>query len=265
VIDIHSHILPGVDDGAPDLEVALGMARAAVADGVSTMVATPHVDDRYGLDPPAIGEHVGRLNLALARAGIALAVLPGAEVAHTRAASLSNDALRAACLGHSSTLLVESPYQAVSFFDDLLFDLQLRGFKPLLAHPERCVMFQDDPSRLTTLVSRGMYCCVNAGSLAGRFGTKAQKAAITLVKLGVVHVVASDCHDQKRRPPGLSASMEAAELALPGIAAQAEWLTNDAPTALVSGNPLPPRPDLPEAPPSGWRRLRRRRGAEERG
>ena len=265
MIDIHSHILPGVDDGAPDLEVALGMARAAVADGISTMVATPHVDDRYGLDPPAIGEHVGRLNLALARAGIALAVLPGAEVAHTRAASLSDESLRAACLGHGTALLVESPYQSVSFFDDLIFDLQLRGFRPLLAHPERCVMFQTDPARLKALVGRGVYCCVNAGSLAGRFGTKAQRTAIGLVREGLVHSVASDCHDLKRRPPGLTENLQSAEAAVPGIGAQVEWLTNDAPSALVSDQPLPPRPDLPAAPPSGWKRLRRRRGAEDRG
>ncbi len=264
MIDMHSHILPGVDDGAPDLDVALAMARAAVADGVSTMVATPHVDDRYGLDPPSIGEHVGRLNLALARAGVALAVLPGAEVAHTRAAALPDDSLRQACLGHGTALFVESPYQSVSFFDDLLFDLQVRGFRPVLAHPERCVMFQREPERLAALVDRGVFCSVNAGSLAGRFGRHAQKTAVTLVKQGLVHTIASDCHDQRRRPPGLTADLSAAEETVPGIGAQAEWLTNDAPAALLADKPLPPRPELPEASPSGWRRRIRRRRAEER-
>ena len=261
VIDLHSHILPALDDGAPDFDVALEMARTAVADGVATMVATPHVDDRYGLDPVAIGEHVGRLNLSLARAGIALAVLPGAEVAHTRAASLKGHALHAACLGDSRAILVESPYASVPFFDELVFDLQVRGFRPVLAHPERCGMFQDDIGRLASLVERDVYCAVNGGSIAGRFGTKVQRFALTLLRRGLVHCIASDCHDTKRRPPGLSTALDDAEETIPGITAQAEWLTEGVPTALLSDAPLPPRPELPEQRPARkWPWGRRRAG-----
>ena len=256
---MHSHILPGIDDGADDLEVALHMARAAVADGVSTMVATPHVDDRYGLDPVDIGRHVGNLNLAIARAGIALAVLPGAEIAHTRAASLSDSALRFACLGgHSSTLLIESPYQVVSFFEDLLFDLQVRGFRIVLAHPERSAMFQSDLDRLAGLVDRGIYCSVNAGALTGGFGTKAQKAALAMLHRDLVHTLASDCHDETRRPPGLRTALADAERVMPGQADLKAWLTEAVPAALVADKPLPPRPAKPPPAPSGWRRLGRR-------
>ena len=260
MIDLHSHILPALDDGAPDLDIALAMARAAVDDGISTMVATPHLDDRYGLDALAIGEHVGHLNLALARAGIALAVLPGAEVAHTRAASLDAPELRAACLGDSKALLVESPYTSVPFFDELVFDLQVRGFRPLLAHPERCAMFQDDIGRLEALVERGVYCAVNGGSIAGRFGHKVQRFAQALVRRGLVHCVASDCHDIKRRPPGLSKAFEDAEADIPGIGAQADWLTTAVPAALLGDKPLPPRPPLPEPPSGRWRPWGKRRG-----
>ncbi|MEA2444965.1 MAG: protein-tyrosine phosphatase [Thermoleophilales bacterium] len=265
MIDLHSHILPALDDGAADMEVSLEMARAAVADGVSTMVATPHVDDRYGLDPPDIGEHVGHLNLALARAGIALGVLPGAEVAHTRAAALSPASLLTACLGDSKALLVESPYTSVSFFDDLLFDLQVRGFRPVLAHPERCLMFQRDPDRLAALVDRGIYCTVNAGSLSGGFGRKVRQAAVVMLARGLVHSIASDSHDTERRPPGLSTALDGLEGEIPGITAQAAWLTNDVPAALLADKPLPPRPPLPVKPASRWGRLRRGRGAPTRG
>jgi protein-tyrosine phosphatase len=261
VIDLHSHILPALDDGAPDIEASLEMARMAAADGVSTMVATPHVDERYGLDPPAIGEHVGHLNLAIARAGIALAVLPGAEVAATRAASLSGADLEAACLGDSRALLVESPYSTVPFFDELLFDLEVRGYRPVLAHPERCPMFQADLARLAELVERGMYCAVNGGSIAGRFGSKVHRFAISLLREGLVHAVASDCHDSVRRPPGLSAALADAEAEVPGAAALGDWLTNAVPAALLTDRPLPPRPPLPAEPRSRWRRLRRQRGA----
>jgi protein-tyrosine phosphatase len=262
MIDLHSHILPALDDGAADMEVALEMARAAVADGVSTMVATPHVDDRYGLDPPSIGEQVGALNLALARAGIALGVLPGAEVAHMRAAALSEASLQTGCLGDSKALLVESPYTSVSFFDDVLFDLQVRGFRPVLAHPERSVMFQSDPDRLAALVERGVYCTINTGSLSGGFGRKVRQTAVALLARGLVHSIASDCHDTERRPPGLSGALEGVEGEIPGIGANARWLTNDVPAALLADKPLPPRPPLPESAPSAWRRLRRRRAAD---
>jgi protein-tyrosine phosphatase len=265
MIDLHSHILPSLDDGAADMEVSLEMARAAVKDGVSTMVATPHVDDRYGLDPPDIGEQVGHLNLALARAGIALGVLPGAEVAHTRAASLSEEALHTACLGDSKALLIESPYTSVSFFDDLLFDLQVRGFRPVLAHPERCVMFQADPERLAALVERGVYCTINAGSLSGGFGRKVRQTAIGLLARGLVHSIASDCHDTERRPPGLNGALDGIDSEIPGIAAQARWLTNDVPAALLADKPLPPRPPLPAKPARRWRGLRRGRSAPSRG
>jgi len=262
VIDLHTHILPAVDDGAPDMDVSLAMARAAVVAGVHTMVATPHVNERYDLDPMDIGEHVGRLNLTLARTGIALAVLPGAEVAHSRAGGLSDRDLRATCLGGHSALLIESPYTPSPFFDEFLFDLQLRGFRPVLAHPERCPMFQSDVDRVAALVARGILCSVNTGSLAGRFGRTARRTAVELLRRGLVHSLASDCHDTERRPPGLRDGLNAVRDDIPGIEVLGDWLTAEVPAALVAGAKLPPRPALPERPPSRWARVRRRRGGE---
>ena len=255
---MHTHILPAVDDGSPDVDESLAMARRAVAAGVHTMVATPHVNDRYRLDPLDIGSHVGHLNLAIARAGIALAVLPGAEVAHTRAGALGERELRAACLAGSSALLVESPYSPAPFFDEFLFDLQLRGFRPILAHPERSTMFQADTNRLAALVERGVLCSINTGSLAGDFGRTVRNTAVELLRLGLVHTIASDCHDTEHRPPGLAAGLESVRDEIPGVDVLSGWLTFDAPAALLAGTPLPSRPSLPAEPPSLWQRMQRR-------
>ncbi|MEA2479465.1 MAG: protein-tyrosine phosphatase [Thermoleophilaceae bacterium] len=256
MIDLHSHILPGLDDGADDIEVSLGMARVAVEHGVQTMAATPHVNFDYPVDGEAVMSRVGELNVALARAGIALAVLPGAEVSVPRAAEMSDDELAPLCLGGGRTLLIESPYmKGVGFLEELLFDLQLRGFRTLLAHPERCPIFQDDTDRLRRLVDRDVYCSVNTGSLAGGFGRRVRAFALDLVRAGLVHDIASDSHDKEHRPPGLLSGIEAAEEDVPGIGGLAEWFTRDAPGALIAGRALPPRPELPEPPQAG--RLRR--------
>ena len=149
MIDLHSHILPALDDGAGDLEVSLRMAQIAVDDGVQTMVATPHVNFDYPVEPDAVLSRVGELNVALARAGVPLAVLPGAEISMARAADMSDEELAAFALAGGRTVLIESPYvKEVAFAEQLLFDLELRGFRPLLAHPERSPMFQTDVERL---------------------------------------------------------------------------------------------------------------------
>jgi protein-tyrosine phosphatase len=261
VIDLHSHILPGLDDGADDLEVSLAMAAIAVDAGVQTIAATPHVNFDYAVDSEAVLAGVGELNVALARARLPLAVLPGAEISIPRAAELDDDELRALTLGAGKTLLIESPYvKGIGFLEELLFDLQLRGFRVLLAHPERCPMFQEDPDRLARLVDRDVYCSVNTGSLAGRFGRRAHALAIDLIRSGLAHDIASDSHDAKHRPPGLLEGIESAGEHLPGFAEQADWYTAVAPAALISGQRLPPRPATPElTAPSRLKRLLGRR------
>jgi protein-tyrosine phosphatase len=250
VIDLHSHILPGLDDGADDLDVSLSMARIAVERGVQTMAATPHVNSDYPVDADGVMSRVGELNVALARAGVALAVLPGAEISVPRAAQMTDEELRELALGGGRTLLIESPYmKGMPFLEEQLFDLQLRGFRILLAHPERCPIFQNDVDRLRRLVSREVYCSVTTGSLEGGFGRTARAFALELVRDGLVHDIASDSHDEERRPPGLLSGLEAAEADLPGLSALTQWFTRDAPAALLAGRKLPPRPELPAAPP----------------
>ena len=259
VIDLHSHILPGLDDGAGDSEMSLAMARVAVDDGIRTIVATPHVNDAYNVDLEAIGRLAGELNVLFARAEIPLAVLAGAELAMTRVADMTDVDLTAASLGSGSSVLIESPYApTLAFLDELLFDLQVRGFRPVLAHPERCPAFQRDIDRLSQLVQRGVLCSVNAGSMAGMFGTRVRRFVLQLLREGLVHDVASDAHDPVRRPPALRLGFDRANSDLPGLAMQLGWFTDAAPAAILAGEPLPPRPEPPPRKPSGWRRVVRR-------
>jgi protein-tyrosine phosphatase len=257
LVDLHSHILPGVDDGAPDIETAIAMARTAAADGIRVMVATPHVSFEYDLDPREVGRQVGELNLVLAREEVPLAVLPGGEIALTRLAALDAPALRLLSLGAGPYLLVETPYAgSAPFLEEVLFDLDLRGFRTILAHPERCAMFQDDQDRLARLVERGVLCSVNAGSMAGQFGRRVRDFVVHLFREGVVHNVASDAHDDDVRRAELRWGFERMEDELPGISERAEWFTTTAPNAIVSGTQVPQPPD-PPSPRRGWLRIRR--------
>ncbi len=258
MIDLHAHILPGVDDGADDVAIALAMARMAVDEGIHTIVATPHVSPRYPLDLATIEDEVERVSAVIAEEDVPLAVRSGAELAATSLTDIGDEDLWRLALGGGDCLLVESPYVSeVRFFEQLVFDLQVRGFRPLLAHPERSPMFQRDPERLARLVGRGALCSITAGSMAGVFGQTVRRFTLDLLRGGLVHNVASDAHDLTRRPPGLRQGFRALEAELPGVGAQSDWFTNEAPSAILAGRPLPPRPPALTPRPSGWRRLLR--------
>src|SRR5436190_18232158 len=125
VIDLHSHLLPGIDDGAPDLSASVAMGRAAVAGGVGAIVATPHVSGRYQNDPLTFGDRVAAVQAALDEAGVPLRVHHGAEVSHSMFHDLSEQALRACALGGGNWLLLEPPYTGPApFIDRMVYDLQ---------------------------------------------------------------------------------------------------------------------------------------------
>src|SRR5215203_3401481 len=226
------------------------MALIARAAGIVTIAATPHVNNRYRTDPDAIASAIGTLNVELARREIALAVLPGAEIAIEQLSGLTDSDLRKLTLGGGNALLIETPYtDTVPFLEDLLFDLQVRGFRPVLAHPERSRAFREAPERLGPIVERGVATCVNAASLAGGFGDHARRVAFELVRRKLAHVVASDAHDTVKRPPAIAPQLEAADVDLPGLFELAPFYTREAPEAILAGKPLPPVPDAPEPPP----------------
>ncbi len=246
MIDLHSHILPGIDDGPGTLEGSLELARVAVAAGTRTILATPHINTDERIDAAMVAAGLEELRPALAAAEIPLEVLPGGEIAIWRLVDLDDTALRSLALGGGPYLLVESPFSpVVGDFEPMVLDLHARGHRVLLAHPERCPAFQRDPTRLERLVTAGVLVQVTAGSMAGAFGSTVRRFTAGLLRDGLVHVVASDAHDTERRPPGLRAGFAALERDLPGLGEQAEWLTQLVPRALLDGAPLPARPPLP--------------------
>jgi protein-tyrosine phosphatase len=257
VIDLHCHILPGVDDGPVNLDFSVAMARAAAENGIQVMVATPHIRADYDVDPDSVEGLVESVNAALEEDGTQLLVLAGGEVSLEKAGELADDVLRQVCLGDSDYVLLESPYRQIDIdIEGIVRDVQSRGFKPLLAHPERCPIFQHDPDRLQRLVNMGVLCSITAASLAGGFGSTVRRFTLELVHDGLVHDVASDAHDHLHRPPDLLAGFESAEGEIPGISSQASWFTVTAPVAILAGRPLPARPDPPpKLPTSRWRRL----------
>jgi protein-tyrosine phosphatase len=257
VIDLHCHILPGLDDGPVNADFSLAMARAAGDAGIQVVVATPHIRDDYDIDPAAIEEHVRELNAAVTAEGIRLLVLSGGEVSLQKAAELEDAVLRELCLGTGDYLLVESPYRSSEIdIEGILKDVQARGMRPVLAHPERCPIFQHDPDRLQRLVNSGVLCSITAASIAGGFGQTVRRFTLELFHDGLVHDVASDAHDHLHRPPDLLSGFESGEGEVHGIRGQATWFTVTAPVAILAGRPLPGRPDAPPRPPtSRWRKL----------
>jgi protein-tyrosine phosphatase len=244
MIDLHAHVLPGVDDGPASMGAALALAGAAAAAGTSTIVATPHVDLRFGLEAARVAAATAGLQAALDAAGIGVRVLTGAEIALERLIDLPPWELDALGLGGGPYLLVEAPLRRLPGE----FDWPIRALledparRVVIAHPERSPAFQADPGRLARLVEAGALCQVTTGALTGAFGAVVRDFALDLVRAGLVHDLASDAHDLARRPPGLGAALAA--LAAEGLATEAEqhWLTEDVPAAIVAGDDPPPRP-----------------------
>ena len=247
MIDLHSHILPGVDDGPPTVEGSLELARTAVAAGTRTILATPHINDDRSIDAARVAEGLEALRAELAAAEIPLEVLPGGEIAMWRLGDLDDAALRTLALGGGPYLLVESPFSpAIGAFEPLVLDLLGRGHRVLLAHPERCPAFHRDPERLQRLVDAGVLVQITAGSMTGGFGSTVRRLTATMLRTGVVHVVASDAHDAVKRPPGLNDGFASLERELPGLAELQPWMTEQVPRAILDGTPLPERPPLPK-------------------
>jgi protein-tyrosine phosphatase len=254
MIDLHSHVLPGIDDGPETIEGSLELARAAAAAGTRVLVATPHVSWSYPNDADTISSLVDELNARLITEGVDLEVRSGAEIAMTRVIDMAPAELPRLRLGEGHWLLVEPPFApTVTGLEALVRDLQHQGHQVLLAHPERCQAFHRDPAKLESLIHAGVLTSITAGSLIGSFGGEVRRFALSLAREGLIHNVASDTHDTARRPPGI-----AAELRQAGLEPLAEWLTEQVPAAILSGEEIPRRPllELPPARGSRWR-LRR--------
>jgi len=207
MIDLHAHILPGIDDGAADPAASLEMARQYVAAGFETVVATPHAlaGSFSKASARAVRASVDRLNRALRADAIDLNVLPGMEVElDGRLAQHVADGavIPLACKNH---LLVETPFLQMPLgWQNMLYDLESCGMTVIFAHPERCAQLMEKPHLLEEMAGRGVRLQVNWSSLAGFHGSHVQRLASHMARQGLIHCVATDCHDPVSRHPGLA-------------------------------------------------------------
>jgi protein-tyrosine phosphatase len=258
MIDIHSHILPGIDDGARTVEDAIEMARIAAHDGIEQMVCTPHMFNGLSGNPQP-SEIVERVHALQEAIGSTLRLLPGNEVHVSH--DLVNQAKtnRVTKLNQQSYMLVEFPALSVPIGADALFyQLQLQGVHPILVHPERNSQIQAHPSLVVGFVERGVLIQVTAMSVTGEFGPTARTCAESLLRHHCVHFLATDTHRPDRRPPVLSRGRDAAA----GIigADKARCLVEDNPLAVVRGDAISVQAPIPYGSPqrSGFARFFKR-------
>lgn len=210
MIDLHCHILPGVDDGAPDLSVSLAMARASVAQGVTVVACTPHIlPGLYHNTGPAIRQAIRNLQEALDSHDIALRLVTGADVHMTPGFVSGLRSGQLLSLADSRYVLVEPPHHtAPPQLEAFFFNLLLAGYVPILTHPERLSWLPSRYHVIKNLVNTGVWMQVTAGSFTGAFGRHALYWAQRMLEDGCVHLVASDAHDVERRPPDLAAGRD---------------------------------------------------------
>lgn len=249
MIDLHSHILRGIDDGARTMEDSIEIARAALADGITVIAGTPHVRDDWPTDAGVMEYRVAELRAELQQQGIALDVRQGGEIAFDWVAKLPVETLRRFGLGGNPRyLLVETPYYGWPLgLGDHLFSLRAQGITPVLAHPERNAEVQAHPERLVQLVEGGVLVQVTAASVDGRIGKRAEESGVRLIREGLAHLLASDAHHASVRAVGMAAAAKAA-----GGGALGQWLTWDVPAAIIGDTEIPPRPTGGGGSKAGW-------------
>lgn len=242
MVDIHSHILPEVDDGARNIGEAVEMCRLSARDGVRVMVATPHAHD--GLhrthEPAHLHKKVDELNGLLAgRPRIVL----GCELRFTHAS------VNHICGDKSAPTIAGGPYALIEFphtvipvgSGRVMFELMSNDIRPVVAHPERNQLLMSEPERFYELVEMGVLGQLDAGSILGKFGKKVEETARVMLEHGLVHIIASDCHNTRNRLPGLSSAVAAVAEVVGNELADA--MANVNPAAVVDGGAVPVRPE----------------------
>jgi len=235
MIDLHSHILPGIDDGALDIRDSAGLARQAVADGIEAICATPHIRHDHDVRIDEIAGRVESLNRHLRGEGIALTVLSGGEVAETAVDDLSEEELARVALGAGRWILLEpAPGPLGESLERRVERLAARGHRALIAHPERHLsahMYE----RIARLVATGALVQATADFFLRE---ETASAMASLAAAGLVHVLASDAHSSHGgRPAKLAAAFERLA-AIEPAATHIEWIRDEAPRAIVSGDPV---------------------------
>jgi protein-tyrosine phosphatase len=259
VIDLHCHVLPGLDDGPSDMEQALDLLRGQQAAGITAVTATSHVNHGYpDVTADSVNDGLREVRAAASAAGIGVDLHVGGEIALMRGSEMSDEELAAFGLGGGPWLLIEPPHIPVraSMLEYPYSEILHRGHKVLIAHPERCAAFHEDREVLSRLVAGGARCSITASALSGLFGRTVRQFAFELLAEGLVHNLASDAHGgMASRPPGL-----VEHLAGTGYETLGPWLCEEVPAAVLAGEDLPEPPAWPAAPKRGRLARLRRRG-----
>jgi protein-tyrosine phosphatase len=246
MIDLHCHILPGIDDGASDITVSLAMARASVADGVTVVACTPHIlPGLYQNSGPQIRQATQQLQHEIDQEGIPLRLITGADVhiVPDLVAGLRSGHLLS--LGDTRYVLVEPPHHiAPVHLENLFLNLLSAGFVPILTHPERLTWIKSRYAMIQRLARAGVWMQVTAGSVTGAFGQNARYWSERLLREGYVHLLATDAHNTRKRPPNLSKGREQAAR---WVGEQEAWhLVLTRPMAVLANDPpsdlMPPVP-----------------------
>jgi protein-tyrosine phosphatase len=257
LVDIHAHVLPGIDDGPGELEGSLELLRAAAAAGTGTIAATPHLRaDFPDVHVGELADRCQRVRDAAAEQAIAIGIVEGAEVSVAWAAKASAESLRLASYGQRGTdLLIETPTSKLVGLERFLYELRAKGYRVTLGHPERNLEFQRDSDPLWQLAEQGVLLQVNAGSLLrGQGPAKTRRLATSLVRDGVAHAIASDGHRAHQwRPVTLLGEAAGVLRELVGEE-RAAWMARAVPGAIATGAELPAAPPLaPAERPRGRR------------
>lgn len=236
MIDVHSHILPGIDDGTTENDEALAICRMARDLGTEIIVATPHhKPGSYENPRERILDRLEDLQKRVDAAGIALKLVPGCEIFVDSGLSEKIAAGDVLTYGDARRhILLEFSFQQYPInVDDMIFRLRLGGITPVIAHPERIRYFQEDTDRLEVLIRMGALSQVTASSLTGRFGSRVREISEQMIRRRCVHFLASDCHNLHGRQPG----MESGYKKLVAIVGEdeARKMVHDNPAALIEG------------------------------
>jgi protein-tyrosine phosphatase len=253
MIDLHSHLLPGIDDGAPTLDVSLAMLDAYVANGFRTVTTTPHLMNRLDATyRERVEKAFAQVEPHASERGISL--VRGFEI--RLSPDLPQQLAQGDLIAYEGTrvVLVDLPFTEWPLYaDSILFGVQTAGYRVVLAHPERYPAIQADPAKADDLVGRGIVLQVTIGSFSGAFGKRAKRAAEALLERGVVQVLATDAHSAGHRMAAVPSGMRRLEELLGPdqlqrllIEAPATLLNDEAPLAPVHAKSV-----------SLWTRLRR--------
>jgi len=241
MVDLHCHILPGLDDGARSLDESLAMAEEAINDGITHIVATPHASSDYSFDYAKVCQVCALLQEKL-NGRLTLATGCDFHLSLENLAAVRRDSAPF-CINRKNYLLLEfNDYCIPPSMDQILEDLQLAGLCPIVTHPERNAILRVQPERLEKWVHHGCYAQITAGSLSGVFGTNSREDAWNWIGRGLVHFISSDAHNMACRPLKLKFAYDAVVEQFGEEKARALLVEN--PRAALEGLPLPHVPEV---------------------